>query len=194
MDFRAARRLREAVAGGRVKGGMLRAHLDWLRRNHGDAALAELVRSLPPAASQEIASVLPTSWCSFETLVTLDRAIAQQYGHNVLKDLGHFSARINLDTTYRLYKRDDIHDFFKRSAALHSQFQDFGTAAYEQTSDHSGRMIHSGYACYSPTYCASAIGYYEEALRIHNGRNVIVTEACCQCAGDSSCTFVLRWS
>jgi predicted hydrocarbon binding protein len=127
-------------------------------------------------------------------VVTLDRAIADQYGKNVLKELGRFSAKINLDTTYRLYKREDIHEFFRRSAALHAQFMDFGDAVYEKTGDHSGRMVHSGYACFSPTYCASAIGYYEEALRIHGGRNVIVTETSCHCAGDSSCTFVLRWS
>ena len=193
MDLRSAQ-LREVINGGRVKGGMLRAHLDWVRRTHDDDALTKLVRALPEKASHEIATTLPTSWCSFETLIALDRAIATQYGHNVLKDLGRFSARINLDTTYRLYKRDDIHDFFKRSAALHSQFQDFGTARYEQNGDHGGRMFHSGYACFSPAYCASAIGYYEEALRIHNGRNVIVTEASCQCAGDASCTFVLRWA
>jgi hypothetical protein len=193
MDIRTAP-LREIVGGGHVKGGMVRAHLDWIRRIHGDPALLQLVNSLPAGAAQEIQSTLPTSWCSFETLVALDRAIAQQYGHNVLKDLGRFSARINLDTTYRLYKRADIHEFLERSAALHSQFQDFGTAQYERMGDHGGRMIHTGYACFSPAYCSSAIGYYEEALRIHNGRNVIVSESSCQCAGDASCTFVLRWS
>ena len=127
-------------------------------------------------------------------VVTLDRAMAQQFGNSILKDLGRFSAKINLETTYRLYKREDIHEFFRRSAGLHSQFQDFGTVEYERSNDHGGRMIHGGYACFSPTYCSSAIGYYEEALRIHGGRNVIVTESSCQCAGDASCTFVLRWS
>jgi hypothetical protein len=186
--------MREVLNGGHVKGGMIRAHLDWVRRNHGEKGLESLVGSLPKHVAAEIGSALPSSWCSFETVVVLDRTIAQQYGNNVLKDLGRFSARINLDTTYRLYKREDIHDFFRRSAALHAQFMDFGTAGYEQTGDHSGRMIHGGYDFYSPTYCASAIGYYEEALRIHGGRNVIVTETSCQCAGDSSCAFVLRWS
>lgn len=194
MDIRTAARLREVVTGGHVKGGMIRAHLDWLRRNSGEAAMTKLIQSLPPHISAEISSALPTSWISFEAVVTLDRAIAQQHGNNVLKDLGRFSAKINLDTTYRLYKREDIHEFFRRSASLHAQFQDFGTAAYEQSNDHGGRMIHTGYACFSPTYCASAIGYYEEALRIHGGRNVIVTESRCQCAGDSDCTFVMRWS
>lgn len=193
MDIRTAQ-LREVVTGGHIKGGMLRAHLDWVRRTHGDPAAAQLVRSLPADVAQEIHSVLPSTWCSFGSLVALDRAIAQQYGHNVLKDLGRFSARINLDTTYRLYKRTDIHEFFKKSAALHSQFQDFGTAMYEQNGEHGGRMIHGGYPCFSPAFCASAIGYYEEALRIHNGRNVIVSESGCQCAGDASCTFVMRWS
>lgn len=193
MDSRSTP-LREVVAGGRVKGGMVRAHLDWLKKTHGDDAGARLVKALPPQASAEIASTLPSSWCSFDTLVALDRAIAKQYGNNVLKDLGRFSARINLDTTYRLYKRENIHEFFRRSASLHAQFQDFGTVLYEQNGPQGGRMVHSGYVCFSPAYCASAIGYYEEALRIHGGRNVIVTESSCQCAGDSTCTFVMRWS
>ncbi|HSP35876.1 MAG TPA: hypothetical protein VLU46_16305 [Thermoanaerobaculia bacterium] len=193
MDIRATQ-LREVVTGGRIKGGMLRAHLEWVRRTHGEAALTQLVSSLAAEVSHDVQSVLPTTWCAFATLVTLDRAIARQYGHNVLKDLGRFSARINLDTTYRLYKRADIHEFFAKAAALHSQFQDFGSATYEQNGDHGGRMIHAGYPCFSPVFCASAIGYYEEALRIHNGRNVIVTESGCQCAGDASCTFVMRWS
>ena len=154
MDIRTAH-LREVVTGGRVKGGMVRAHLDWLRRTHSDDAATKLLRSLPQHVAAEIATVLPSSWCSFESVVTLDRAIALQYGNNVLKDLGRFSAKINLDTTYRLFKREDIHEFFKRSAALHAQFQDFGTAFYERSNDHGGRMIHSGYACFSPTYCSS---------------------------------------
>ncbi len=186
--------MHEVITGGHVKGGMIRAHIDWVRRNHGESGLASLVSSLPKHVAAEIGSALPSSWCSFETVVVLDRAIAQQHGNHVLRDLGRFSARINLDTTYRLYKREDIHEFFRRSAALHAQFQDFGTADYEQTGDHSGRMIHGAYDVYSPTYCSSAIGYYEEALRIHGGRNVSVTETSCQCAGDSTCTFVLRWS
>lgn len=193
MDIRSSR-LREVVTGGRVKGGVIRAHLDWLRRNHGDNAVTKLVSSLPQHLLSEISSALPSSWCSFESVVTLDRAMAQQFGNSILKDLGRFSAKINLETTYRLYKREDIHEFFRRSAGLHSQFQDFGTVEYERSNDHGGRMIHGGYACFSPTYCSSAIGYYEEALRIHGGRNVIVTESSCQCAGDASCTFVLRWS
>ena len=193
MDIRTAH-LREVVTGGRVKGGMIRAHLDWLRRNHNEETATKLLRSLPQHIASEIATTLPSSWCSFEAVVTLDRAIAQQYGRNVLKDLGRFSAKINLDTTYRLYKREDIHEFFARAAALQAQFQDFGTAIYEKSNEHGGRMIHSGYACFSPTYCSSAIGYYEEALRIHGGRNVIVTESSCQCAGDMNCTFVMRWS
>lgn len=173
---------------------MIRAHLDWVRRTHGEDATYRLVHSLPQQLSTEILSALPSSWCSFESVIVLDRTIARQYGNNVLKDLGRFSARINLDTTYRLYKREDIHEFFQRAASLHAQFQDFGAVEYEKAGDHSGRMIHRSSTCYSSAYCASAIGYYEEALRIHNGRNVIVSESSCQCAGEESCTFVLRWS
>lgn len=193
MDTRSPR-LHEVVSGGKVKGGV-HAHLDWLRTNHGDKAVSNLVSSLPQHLLSEISSALPSSWCSFESMVTVDRAMALQFGGNsILKDLGRSSAKINLAATDRLYKRDGIHEFLTRSAGLHDEFQDFGTVEYEPGNDHGGRMIHSGDACFSPTYCSSAIGYYEEALRIHGGRNVIVTESTCQCAGDASCTFVMRWS
>jgi len=193
MDTRTTQR-REVVTGGHVKGGMVRAHLDWLRRTHSEDVAAKLLRSLPQHIAAEIATVLPSSWCSFEAVVTRDRASAQQYGNNFLKDLGRFSAKINLDTTYRLYKREDIHEFFRRSASLHAQLQDFGSAVYDRPGDHGGRMIHRVYACFSPTYPSSARGYSQKPLRIHGGRNVIVSESVCQCAGDATCTFVMRWS
>lgn len=194
MSNPSSRTLSEKFNGGRIKGGMVRAHLDWVRRHHGEEGLRLVMKALPETVTREINTMLATSWISFESLIALDKAIAEIFGRDSLRDIGRFSAEQNLATTYRIYRRDDIHEFFRRSAALHSQFQDFGSAAYEQTGPHSGRMTHSGYSSRSPAYCSSAVGYYQEAINVHGGKAAVVAETSCQCAGDRACVFEMRWS
>jgi hypothetical protein len=110
-----------------------------------------------------------------------------------LRELGRYSAHLNLSSTYRLYKSTDLHEFFRCSALLHRQFQDFGIARYTQLADKVGAMIHSDYLCFSPVYCQSAIGYYEQAIVLHGAKPQLVIETSCQCAGDKSCAFELEW-
>ena len=110
-----------------------------------------------------------------------------------MRELGHYSAQINLSTVYRAFRRDDIHDFFQRGAALHRQFQDFGTTEYEQVSATRGRIRVRDANCYSPAYCASEAGYLEEVIAIHGGKDMRIMESTCQCANDEICTFELQW-
>lgn len=187
---------RESLAGGHVKGSMVRAHLKFVRDRYGDAAVASTVAALPPEVGVEVDGALASSWCTFAGLVILDRAIAQVTGrdeHALMKELGHYSAQINLSTVYRAFRRDDIHEFFRRGAALHRQFQDFGTTEYEQVSATRGRIRVRGATCYSPVYCASEAGYLEEVITIHGGKDVSIMESTCQCANDEICTFELFW-
>lgn len=188
---------REVLAGGKVKGGMLRSHLAWVREFHpGD--VDRLLKQLPPEMTKDLSGViLATTWYPFEWLIKLDRVIDEIFGSGrgeLFAELGRYSARQNLSTTYRGFNRDDNHEFFVNSAPLHSQFQDFGTVRYEKTGDSSGRMIHSDYRCMSPAYCASAIGYYEQSILLHNAKNATVREASCQCTGAPCCTFEMQWS
>lgn len=187
----------EQLTGGRVKGGMLKAHLEWVLQNHGSAGMTQLRQELGVDTAGQISHVLPTSWIMFETLVAVDRAIEKLFSRgnpSFLKELGAFSARINLSTTYRLYRSDDIHEFFRRSALLHLQFQDFGEAEYEKLTEKSGAMTHRDYACYSPVYCRSALGYYEQAVAEHGASASRAVETSCRCRGDAHCRFELRWS
>lgn len=194
MSSPSTRTLSEKFDGGRIKGGMVRAHIDWIRKTHGEEGLRRVLALLPADTLHEVTTTLPTSWISFASLIALDKAISQTFGREAVRELGRFSAEQNLAGAYRIYKRDDIHEFFQRSAALHSQFQDFGSVAYEQTGPHTGRMTHTNYRSYSPDFCASAIGYYQEAIRVHGGKSPAVAETSCQCAGDEACVFEMRWT
>jgi hypothetical protein len=187
---------REHLGAGRVKGSLLRAHVDWVRDHRSREETIEFFEALPAALRHELSSLLPTTWHSFSTLIAIDRAIVDRFGHgriDLLEELGTWSARTTLSGVYRFFRRDDIHDFFARAALLHVQYQDFGTAAYDATSETSGRMIHRGYASYSPLYCASAIGFYRECIRLHGGSRITIAEVSCHCLGDGNCTFELAW-
>lgn len=194
--MKASDRRNESLAGGQVKGAMVRAHLQWVREHFGDAGVVRALSLLPPAAAVEMNGVLASTWCKFENLILLDRAIAGVAGRkeeDLMRELGAHSAEINLSTVYRAFRRDDIHEFFRRSAALHTQFQNFSSSAYEQIDKLQGRMTIGDATCYSPLYCASAIGYYERVIAMHGGKDPVVTETTCRCAGDPACTFELRW-
>lgn len=187
----------ERQAGGHVKGSMLRAHLDWVRDHTSREETIEFYAALPDGVRRQVSTVLAASWYEFTTLIEIDRAILTLFGNGdprFLERLGAFSAEVNLAGVYRFFRRDGVHDFFRRSALLHDQFQDFGTAEYAEESGTSGTMRHREYPSFSPLFCASAIGYYRECVQLHGGRTVEVAETECQCAGDEACTFEIRWT
>jgi uncharacterized protein (TIGR02265 family) len=187
---------KEALAGGHVKGAMVRAHLQYIRDHLGEEAVERTLAALPESMRTELRNVHAASWCAFETLIMLDRAIARAAGHDerkLFRELGAFSAQINLSTVYRAFRREDIHDFFRRSATLHRQFQDFGSCDYEQVGPTHARLRIRDANCYSAAYCASEAGYLEQVITLHGGTAPQVAESTCRCAGDALCTFEARW-
>jgi len=186
---------REVLTPGRLKGGIFRSHLQWIKDKH-PADMQKVLDRLPADAKQALSgAILATSWFPFAWLIALDRAVADEFGggDNTIRELGKYSALINLSTTYKMLDRKANHEFFNHSALLHTQFQDFGKVAYQQTGETSGRMIYTVYTGYSPSFCASALGYFEGCVESHGGTNVSVVEVECQCYGDPSCTFDISW-
>jgi len=186
--------MKEQLEGGRIKGGIPRAHLDWVRQQRGDRGVEEVLNRLPEKVADDLRHVLATMWFPFRFLILLDRAIAEVHVESAIREIGRWSAQQNLSTTYRMFRRQDIHDFFERSAALHSQFQDFGIEVYQKTGENAGKITHRDYATYSPVYCESACGYYEQVMKIHGASKAVVDHPACLGRGAKECVFDLRWS
>jgi len=188
---------RELLDGGRIKAGMMAAHIGWATTARPPVDVTRFWTALPSNLEKSLSGmILPVSWFPFADLIVVDRVIVKVYGGGdpaVLREVGAFSARSNLTGVYKVFKGNSIHEFFDNGARLHSKFQDFGDAAYLMTSRLSGEMVHSGYCSYSPLFCESALGYYRESLLLHGARSVEVDETTCQCRGMRSCTFSLRW-
>lgn len=180
-----------------VKGTMIQAHLDWLRKQGIEPSTA-LVTHLSPDAAKIVAhSVLATSWVPLRSLIEVDRAIAavvKRSSDDVFRELGRFSATSNLSGVYAGFVSDEPHRFFEKQARLHGRFQDFGASSYQAAGPRAGRMQLSNYVEYSPVFCLSAVGYYQGALETMKAPGPIkVVETLCTCAGDETCSFDLTW-
>jgi hypothetical protein len=183
----------EVLAGGRVHSSVAAAHLQWVRDYHGDDAVKDLFWRLDDDLARDLAG--DGGSVSFASLVALDRAIERKFGRGrrgFFRELGRYSAHLNL--TARHLRGAAVHDFFHRSMELHARFQDFGAVAYEELDLTRGRMTLSGAPCFSPVWCASAAGYYEQALVIQDAIPVRIEEVSCRCHGEPDCTFELEWS
>ena len=180
-----------------VKGTMLRAHLSWAANRFGPGFEVVKQGLSAPALAVLSRPVLPTDWVPVSVLFELDRAIAAAAGGDPAETwlaLGRHSAALNLTGVYKGFISGEPHRFFERMTVLHHQFQTFGRSVYERLGDSSGRVRIESPTVYSPVYCISGRGYYEEALRLlHAPGPVLVRDSACAASGAASCVFELSW-
>jgi len=182
----------------KVSATVLQAHLSWAQEKWGQAAASRLKPVLDSKTLALVSRPLaPTEQILLRDLVHIARAIASVEGGEVnaiFEELGRHSARLNLGGAYKSFVPDTPHRFFEQMNFLHRTFQNFGRSTYEKLGPRSCRMRLEDYAEYSPMFCISGRGYYEEALRMMRAPGPIsVQETSCQCAGDESCVFELSW-
>ena len=180
-----------------VKGTMIRAHVSWAANRFGPGLEAVNERLSAPVLALLSRPILPTAWVPFSFLIELDRAIADAAGGDPAETwlaLGRHSAALNLTGVYKSFISGEPHRFFERMTVLHHQFQTFGKSVYERVGERAGRIRIESPTAYSPVYCTSGRGYYEEALRLLQAPGpIVVVESACATAGAPSCTFELSW-
>ena len=179
----------------KVKGVMFGGRKQFLLDNLGDHGFSDLLAKLSPRTASYTKVPLASSWCEFESLIELDRAINEALKAklpNVLALIGAASAELGIGKVYKSLDNTELVKFLESQALFHSQFQKFGQVKFQKTPN-GGRMICSDYGVYSPIYCASAIGFYAESVLRHGGKDPTVVETKCQTLGDPSCTFEITW-
>lgn len=179
----------------KVKGVMFGGRRQFLLDTLGAEGFNRFLEKLTPRTRGYTRTPLASSWCEFESLIELDRTIYNelkaQYP-NVLALIGAASAELGIGRIYRSLDSEELVLFLENNAAFHDQYQKFGNVRFEKTPA-GGRMIYANYPCYSPVYCASAIGYFMESVLRHGGNDPKVHETKCQCHGDRTCTFEMSW-
>lgn len=179
----------------KVKGVMFGGRKQFLLDVAGEQSFYDVLTRLTPHTMQYARTPLASAWCEFGSLIELDRAIYDtlkaKYA-NVLALIGAASAELGIGRVYKSLDTAELNKFFESSALFHSQYQKFGRQRYEKMPN-GGRVIYTDYPCFSPIFCASAFGYFMEAILRHGASDPTVTETECQTLGDKSCTFELTW-
>jgi hypothetical protein len=193
-----ARREERLLGRYHVRAEMLRAHLAWAAKRFDD--VVEAVRPHLDARSLELVARPPSArsaTVSFRDLVTIDRALAAAVGGDpgpIYLAMGVHSARHHLKALPKHYDPELPHRFLESMSLVHRMFQNFGRSRYERHGRFSGRVRLEGYREYSPVFCTSGQGYYEEALRMMAVPGpIVVRETACRCAGEPACVFELSW-
>lgn len=177
----------------KVKGVMFGGRRQFLLDVLGQDGFNAFTEKLSPQTRSYVRTPLASSWCEFASLIELDRAIHDHLDADALLKMGAASAELGIGRIYRFLDSAELTQFFEKSALFHDQYQKFGKVRFEKSSD-GGRMIYSDYPCYSPVFCASAIGYFMEAILRHGGTNPSVKETTCQCRGEATCTYEMKWA
>ena len=188
----------EQLEGGTVKGGVLVSHLDWVRENAGDAASISLIREVASRTKCDIPHdfIAHTKAYPFRVLIALDRLIEEQYRGtfpDIIRSLGRHSAAKNHSRDTHSIDALLVHAYFERSVRISGMFHDFMKLRYERIGSRTGSFTHLRPACFSPVFCRSSIGYYEECVHLHGARSVEIRESSCRCLGASDCVFEFTW-
>lgn len=180
-----------------ISATILGAHLSWAQQQWPDA-LQRLEGALDAERFRLVSRTIEESdWVGFSDVVMVAKAIAGLAGGDpnaTFYALGCQSAALNLAGAYRSFTPDEPHRFFDTMAFLHGSFQNFGRSSYQKLDARKGRIRLEGYIEYSPVYCESGRGYYEEALRMMRAPGPIqASETSCQCSGEPACVYDLSW-
>jgi predicted hydrocarbon binding protein len=179
----------------KVKGVMFGGRKAFLIETLGEEGFNAFIAKLTPRTRGYVKTPLASGWCEFESLIELDRAIYNELKSrypNVLALIGAASAELGIGRIYKSLDSESLVQFLESNAMFHDQYQKFGSVKFEKTPT-GARMIYSNYPVHSPVFCASAIGFFQESILRHGGTEPVVTETKCQCHGDKTCTFEMKW-
>lgn len=179
-----------------INGAVFAARQRFVREAFGEQGFQEVLARVSPATRAYAERPLASGWCDFASLVEYDRVVYQQFHSrypHVLTLLGAASAEYGGGTLYRLLDQEGLVGFLEGLVHFHGLYQKYGRAVFTRSA-RGGLMACYGNPCYSPLYCASAIGFYLAELVRHGARNPRVEELKCHCRGDDACVYQLEWS
>lgn len=182
----------------RIKGNVLIARLEFIRRHFGQDAVEQVLAVLPEADQATLTGMITNvGWYDFETGKRLDEAIVRVLGKGdtkVFEDIGAASARYHLATVHKLaLEPGNPQGLLAKTPAVYRLYYDTGRREYTPTGPTSGVMTTYDAETYSSADCLTIIGWHKQALAMCGAKNVVITEETCRAKGGPVCRYVLSW-
>ncbi len=185
---------------GHVKGGVIKARLEFVRGRAGEAGL-ESVMSRLSREDQEVLRgwILPTTWYPLDLNLRLDDAIAAVLSagdrDRVFVEMGRASADSNLGGPQRPYLREgDPHYLLRATAGIFLAYYQVGRRTYERTGDTSAVLRTYEAENVTRTDCLTVVGWHQRAIELCGGKAVRVTETLCRTRGAPHCEYRCEWT
>lgn len=179
-----------------VKGVVLKARIEYLKKHFGEDAFDRLLENLKPETRAALRSgVLISSWYPVELSIEMMEAMDRVFGKGDLKlcrDMGRYSARASLGGVYKGYARENDFNFVNRMTPhMWSQYYDSGRMQTETLGNGKAVTRIHDFAQPHRVLCLGTLGWLEAANGIWGAGKVTVEEKKCRCRGDSCCEYLI---
>ncbi len=184
---------------GNVKGSALTARLEFVRREHGQDALAQVIAALEPENRPIVEGIiLPSAWVPCTTFIDFSIKTDRLFGNGDLelcKTMGRFAAEANLTTLYKVFYRiSSVAFIMSRAASLWRVNHDSGQLSLVESNDRNVQLRIDDYAVPHRAICLSVLGWAWRSIELSGGKNVKPNERQCRARGDATCTMQFEWS
>ena len=181
-----------------VKGSAITSRIRYVRDRYGEGALRQVRQALPePMRVQLEGRVLPHAWVPYELFVALNVEIDRIFGVGDLtlcREMGRYSAEVNLPTLYRIfYKLRTPMFIFNKAARIWDVHYDSGRLVPLQEGNDKVRLQICEFEEPHRAHCLSVLGWAEQSIEISGAEVTEAREERCRTRGDASCEMILRW-
>lgn len=183
-----------------VKGGVIKARLEFVRARAGEPGLESVLSRLPPEHQVVLRGlILPSTWYPLDLNLRLDDAIAAVLSagdrDRVFVEMGRASADSNLGGPQRPYLREgDPHYLLRATPAIFLAYYQVGRRTYERTGETSAVLRTYDAEDVTRTDCLTVVGWHQRAIELCGGKAVRVTETLCRTRGAPHCEYRCEWT
>ncbi len=181
-----------------VKGSAITARIRWVRDHHGEASYRRLKDALPEEHRRMIdARILPHAWVPFELFVSILEEADRMFGNGDLRlcrEMGRYSAEVNLPTLYRIFYRFGTPSFIIRKAArLWDVHYSSGRLVVGEEDPEAVCLRIEEFATPHRAHCLSVLGWAERSVELSGAQLLYAEEETCRTRGEEACRIVARW-
>jgi hypothetical protein len=184
-----------------IKGVALRATIDYVRKQEGDAAATRLLADLAEPAKAGLShGILAATFYPLPWLVALQDGAAKGLGgdrREVLRQIGRFAAEDALTGVYRIFMKVGSPEFiFGRSTRMFGNyFQGVPGEALRCPELRKGysRIEIDRYPGGHADFCRRLDGYFERLLELSGAKSVRVVHSRCAWRGEPLCEWKAHW-
>jgi hypothetical protein len=181
-----------------VKGSAITSRIRYVRDRFGEGALRRLKLALTDAHRVQLdGKVLPHAWVPYDLFVAVNVEIDKLFGQGDLmlcREMGRYSAEVNLPTLYRIfYKLGTPMFIFGKAARLWQVHYDSGQLVPVQEGPNRVRLRIEDFAEPHRAHCLSVLGWAEQSVEISGAEVIDGREDKCRTRGDTACELVIEW-